>query len=400
MVRVRDGNSNPVAGVTVRWSTNDDGEFLPPESNTDDHGFAHATWTLGATPGRQHARAVVDESVIAEFGADAANEEGPKSIPVAFLLATPEGTGQTVHPDYVAMPSNWPGFHRYLVVTPYPNGNSGFENPSLFADKGALTWEPPEGVTNPIAIPTFGYLSDPDAVAVPERNELWVYYRQVQTHNEVYVTMTKDGVTFTPPTRVAAADNHDIVSPSVVRRSATDWMMWAVKSGSGCGAASTSVELRRSTNGLDWSSPQRVSLSQGDGISPWHIDVQWIPSRGEFWAVFNGKTSGSCSTQALFLATSPDGVTWKTYRSPILTRGVSPELADIVYRATFAYDEGSDMIDFWYSGATYDFEQYIWRTAYQRRSRGEVFATAATKYHTPLAALKPRRGVPPLLNAP
>ena len=343
---------------------------------------------------------MVDGSVAADFAADAAIESGPMSTPLALALTTPEGSGQTVHPDFVAIPADWSFAHQYLLMTPYPNGNAGFENPSIFAQTAPSTWTPPAGVTNPIATPQHGYLSDPDAVAVPETKELWVYYREVQARNEVYVIRTKDGVTYTKPQLVASAMNHDLVSPAVVRRGPTDWLMWSVKSGVGCSASSTAVELRRSTNGLEWSAPEKVSLDQGGGVSPWHIEVQWIPSRNEFWAVFNGKTSGTCTTPALYLATSPDGVTWRTFASPILTRGASPELADVVYRSTFNYDEQADAVDFWYSGARYDAGSYIWHTAYQRRVRGEVFATATKKSVAAMAALAPRANIPPLMDPP
>jgi hypothetical protein len=176
--------------------------------------------------------------------------------------------------------------------------------------------------------------------------------------------------------------------------------MWSVSSGVGCSAMTTSVELRRSTNGLDWSAPQKVDLTQGAGIWPWHIDVQWIPSRNEYWAIYNGKTAGGCTTAALFLAVSPDGVKWTTFPSPILTRGASPELADVVYRSTFAYDPNRDVIDFWYSGAKYHAGEYQWHSAYQRRTRGEVFATAASKSRAALANMIPRAGLPPLANPP
>jgi hypothetical protein len=85
--------------------------------------------------------------------------------------------------------------------------------------------------------------------------------------------------------------------------------MWSVNSNVGCTAATTSVELRRSTNGLAWSPPQQVMLSL-PGMFVWHIDVQWIPSLGQYWALFNAKVAGNCSTPALYLATSADGVTW------------------------------------------------------------------------------------------
>ena len=343
---------------------------------------------------------MVDGSVAADFAADAATESGPMTMPLTLALTTPEGSGQTVHPDFVAMPADWSFAHQYLLMTPYPNGNAGFENPSIYAQTTPSTWTAPAGVTNPIATPQHGYLSDPDAVAVPETKELWVYYREVQARNEVYVIRTRDGSTYTKPQLVASAMNHDLVSPAVVRRGPTDWLMWSVKSGVGCSASTTTVELRRSTNGLEWSAPEKVSLDQGSGVSPWHIEVQWIPSRDEFWAVFNGKTAGSCTTPALYLATSPDGVTWRTFAAPILTRGASPELADVIYRSTFNYDEQADAIDFWYSGARYDTGSYIWHTAYQRRARGEVFSTAAKKSVAAMAAMAPRANIPPLMDPP
>jgi len=62
---------------------------------------------------------------------------------------------------------------------------------------------------------------------------------------------------------------------------------------------------------MHWSPPEQVSLVQL-GYSVWHIDVQWIASRSEFWALYNVKTPGSCTTPAVYLATSGDGVTWRT----------------------------------------------------------------------------------------
>jgi hypothetical protein len=58
--------------------------------------------------------------------------------------------------------------------------------------------------------------------------------------------------------------------------------------------------------------------------------VQWIPTRNEFWAVYNGKTAGSCTTPAVFLASSPDGVTWRVMDQPVIAKGRVPQFADIV----------------------------------------------------------------------
>jgi len=141
----------------------------------------------------------------------------------------------------------------------------------------------------------------------------------------------------------------------------------------GCSAPSARVEVRRSVDGVQWSEPEPVSLAQQD-LFPWHIEVQWIPSRNEFWALYNVKRAGDCATPALFLATSPDGYTWSVLSQPVLVRGRIPELADIVYRSSLLYDPVSDAITFWYSGATHTGSKYVWGAAVERRPRLDVFA--------------------------
>lgn len=56
VVRVTDGLGNPVAGVTVEWTT-DDGSVDPAASVTGSNGRASTTWTLGSSVGEQTAEA-------------------------------------------------------------------------------------------------------------------------------------------------------------------------------------------------------------------------------------------------------------------------------------------------------------------------------------------------------
>jgi hypothetical protein len=419
VVVVADENDVPMADVAIRWSATDDGKAEALQSVTDAYGHAAAAWTLGRKATVQHAHASADNLSLAEFEAavvDGAPDPGPITGapqpkptteppdpgPITELTLTPLAEfSQTVHPDHVSMPATWAGAHQYLAITPYPGGSTSSENPSLFASTTDIDWTAPVGVQNPLTRPPAGaYLSDPDAVFVPETNELWVYYRQVDSFNTIRVIRSSDGVNFSSPVTVAQGPNHQIVSPSIVRRGPGDWLMWSVNANDGCTASSTTVELRRSSNGLDWSSPEQVNLSQS-GFFVWHIDVQWIPSRSEFWAVYNVKDSRSCSTPALYLATSADGRIWKTYPSPILARGTTPLFTDIVYRSTFAYEPRTDLIRLWYSGATFEGTGYVWRSAFQQRSRAGLFAAVA---RPPLAAstaaIAEMRNVPPLLNAP
>jgi len=397
VVIVRDAAGAPIAGIHVRWMADDGGTIDPAESITDAEGRAVASWTLGTAFSAHHARALADGYAGAEFVASASLDGVlPLDVIEPMTLQTYDGSGQTVHPDFVATGGEWPAAREYLFITPYPAGNPAFENPSMFEGLDPRRWNAPADVTNPIMRPTDGYLSDPDAVYVAERGELWLYFRQVSDENVVRLTTSRDAVHWSAPVTVARAPNHELISPSVVRHGASEWMMWAVNGNVGCAGASAKVELRRSANGLDWSAPQSVDLVQ-PGLWPWHIDVQWIPSRGEFWAMYNAKTGGSCTTGAVYLATSLDGVHWTTYPSPVLAHGVIPELQDVVYRSTFAYDPAADELTIWYSGARYDGGKYIWRSAVQRRRREDVLATIRAPSR---AAMTADRMLPAFVNFP
>jgi len=44
---------------------------------------------------------------------------------------TYDGSGQVVNPDVVYFPSGWHGYKYWLAMTPYPNSNDDYENPSI-----------------------------------------------------------------------------------------------------------------------------------------------------------------------------------------------------------------------------------------------------------------------------
>jgi hypothetical protein len=289
-------------------------------------------------------------------------------------FVTFDGSGQVVHPDWAFTPMDWFPHRQHLAITPYPGGNSYYELPSEYASENGMEWYTPEGGTNPVALhPERGYLSDPDQLYNPDAGELWMYYRGVDTENRIFLIRTGDGVTWTPKREVVSGPNHTVISPSVVRLKEGTWMMWSVNGGStGCVGSTATVELRRSRNGTAWSPPITVNLNQ-PGFYPWHIEVQWIPSLRQFWAVYNVKAPGGCVTPALYLATSDDGVNWQTYSSPVLARDAIPELRDIVYRSTFSYDPASDAVTFWFSGARFTGVGYRWAAAMGRMDRVELF---------------------------
>jgi hypothetical protein len=313
-----------------------------------------------------------------------------------LTLETFDGSGQAVHPDVAVTPIAWAPDQIQLFATPYPNGDASKENPSLYTGRSFVDWLVPPGVMNPVARPDAGYLSDPDEVFNPETNELWLYYRSVTTENQIWLIRASALSTWSSPTLVASGINHTIVSPTVVRRGAGDWLMWSVNSGTtGCTSNATTVELRRSSDGISWSNPVTTDLAEPT-VFAWHIDVEWISAKQEFWAVYNVKIPGSCTTAELHFARSTDGLHWEMEPGPVLTRGTIPAFDDIVYRASLLYDASTDNVTLWYSGAKYENGRYDWRIATERLPASELMGRIAATHPSGGSAVTT---APPLTDA-
>jgi hypothetical protein len=172
--------------------------------------------------------------------------------------------------------------------------------------------------------------------------------------------------------------------------------MWSVNAGSaGCTAPSTTIELRRSSDGVAWSAPQAVTVTGLTGWA-WHLDVEWIPSRQEFWAVYPAKVAGGCTTAALYFARSTDGIHWTASPGPLLARGALAELQDVVYRSSLAYDADEDLVTIWYSGARHDAGAYRWHVAVEQLTSSELEARVAVARSSSAGAPS---DTPPLTNA-
>jgi hypothetical protein len=93
-----------------------------------------------------------------------------------------------------------------------------------------------------------------------------------------------------------------------------------------------------------------------DAGAPWHLDVQYVEARSEYWMLFvDSPTAGS----RLRLAMSKDGIAWNVYPAPLL----APEPVwddERIYRATFLYgDDGVFRV--WYSASS---RLGVWRVGY------------------------------------
>jgi len=386
--KVLDADGHIMPGTALSLSVPIGGGKVPALTiTTDSTGVARTIWTMGASGGVQQLEARVNDALMATVTAHTCDPQ--ECFPLEHLsstlsnatlvtLSTYDSSGQAVHPDIVRGHGAATGF--WLAITPYPGGNAAFENPSIFFSSDASTWKVPAGATNPIvkaAVPE--YLSDPDLVAAGDQS-VWMYYRSVaNSQNVIKVTRSIDGVHWDSARDVIVVPSHQLVSPSVVRAAPqAKWQMWSVNAGpQGCSAPLTTIERRTSTDGLKWSAPLPINIDQ-PGQTIWHIDVQWIAARNEYWALYNTYPSGtSCATNALFIARSPDGVNWTTYPSPIARLGVVSAFRHLLYRSTFMTNPKATTVKLWLSGAEMVNNAYSWKTATVSTTVDGLFAIAS-----------------------
>ena len=106
-----------------------------------------------------------------------------------LVTQTYDRSGQAVHPSVIDFKTEydletWGKFRYWMVLTPYPNFNSAFENPSILVSGDGLNWINPPGIKNPLASKPLSslssncYNSDPELVYDPDQNTLLLYWRE------------------------------------------------------------------------------------------------------------------------------------------------------------------------------------------------------------------------------
>jgi len=274
--------------------------------------------------------------------------------PDAFSLSP-----DAVHPD-MACPSEWNGSHCWLLYTPYKNSDPSYENPAFLLAGNDSTWMTPTGVRNPIiSFPGLGkYNSDPDHAYDPVSGRLVQVYRVVTaTSNDIMVMSTATAKEWSQPVVAFSEPKHDAVSPALVIKPNRLARMWYVRSGaSGCQTVTSSVRLRTAQLSLldyfenaKWSDPITVSMSI-PGYVIWHIDVEDLPRGGYLAFIAAFPVGTSCSNSDLWLATSADGLTWRSFAIPLLWRGMALARGRSIstwYRGTMRYDAAGDTLHLW-----------------------------------------------------
>ena len=301
------------------------------------------------------------------------------------------------HPDVIDFgnENSWGGYRYWMALTPNQEGYSQYENPCLAASTDGLTWTVPDGLTNPLTgvehEPANTHNCDTDLVYNETSDELWIYYiweKDSPRGTPSELRRIKVGYNAASSTYsvgdyelcIQSDYQYDMQSPAIVRRSDDKWLMWSNNSDQNDGIAGWQnpngfVEFRTSTDGKTWS--QKTSLKQslilrGEGsveyYIPWHLDVKWIDSLSEYWAIICAYPKGGDTRNTyLLFARSENGVTWTTYPKPIISPRTGAWDQNFIYRSTFTYEPAtsnrSDKLRIWYSGGK-ESSSLRWRIGY------------------------------------
>jgi hypothetical protein len=293
-----------------------------------------------------------------------ANAPSPLTIP------TYDGSGQVVEPDVIVFDFPWHGFRYWMVVSPYPFTDPSKENPSIVASNDGESWQVPDGLQNPLALPDGAhYLSDASIFYDLESDQLWVYYNatlttsgQARLMNSAITPdgsepaialgmnriVSSDGVHWHNDGQLFQVPNCDAVSPTIGKLG-DDYLMWSVKPVD-CAAATSILTYRTSSDGLNWSVPQMTDMMQNNYVL-WHININYVKTKKEWWAAVTAFPSGQlcCSNTRLFFSKSQDGIHWISYGKPVLNPSASGWDDDEIYRSSFLFDSENNRIKVWYS---------------------------------------------------
>jgi hypothetical protein len=271
------------------------------------------------------------------------------------LVSTFDSTGQSTHPDFMRVNAPWSGGACWMSFTPYFASNGSIENPSLATSSDCEHWAPAPGVPSPIvAKPSNGYNSDPELLYDAKRACLGVVFRQVTSVNSINITYTCNGTTFTPSRTLFSAPNHSAVSPTVTAGADGVNRMFYVDAGTaGCNTVSSTVKVRNATTdtaGLDaiqFGAEVTTDLAQ-PGFVIWHIKVRYVPALKQYIAMYVAfpQTTGigDCTDDDLYIATSADGLHWKSFRAPMLNHLDKRFPFTSLYRSSFIYDAATDQL--------------------------------------------------------
>lgn len=286
--------------------------------------------------------------------------------------ATPDATGQTVHPSVIDFGSGntWNGYRYWMAYTGYKNASSDYENPIVVASTDGATWVEPAGITNPITEwpgQQGQFHSDTDLVYDAAAGVMWLVYRfsDQGVVNRVVAKSSSDGVTWSAESTLLESTVPPLkfyLSPSVLKVGSEFWM-WTVE----VGASPNQFQLYKAPamTGPWTLENAQCAITVPSGQDWWHPEV--FAYGGNYYAYVNFTQRdflGGAPGQDIRIAKSTDGETW-TMSAVVLGVSASGWDNGSLYRASgdIADVGGTLSYRIWYS-AKNDASPPVWHIGY------------------------------------
>ncbi len=194
-----------------------------------------------------------------------------------IVTTTYDGSNQATHPSIVNLNKKVSGYKYWLTLTPLPNDNPRYENPSILASNSGTHWIVPNGLSNPVACTTKNhikdYCSDPYLFYNNGQFELWYrfnpyIYGKVESKKYnclIYRKTSKDGINWSKEELIFdKEDNQAFMSMSIIYEN-NKYKIWYVN-------YDGNIYYRESNDLKKWTSPIKVEINNFTKIV-WHGEI-------------------------------------------------------------------------------------------------------------------------------
>lgn len=186
------------------------------------------------------------------------------------------GDNEAYHPKVITFDKKWNGYKYWMSYTPYPGGNSGYENPHIAVSNDLINWYAPKGQNKSLdevknKYKKKRYNSDAHIVYNKDKDIIICYWRYVDDVTgsvTLYKRETSDGITWTDKKKVLFSKNRhkkDYVSPAIVYDNGI-YKMWYVN-------ICNTITYAESKDGMKWTDKSKIKFGYPTKLDTWHLDV-------------------------------------------------------------------------------------------------------------------------------
>lgn len=251
------------------------------------------------------------------------------TVPITMQLL---GIGWT-HPSVLHFPVKWNGYFYWMAITPYPNGDNQWENPTSFCSNDGINWREPDEKTAVINLPPTGgaYNSDPSLFYNAADNSIYCFWRQngVEKGRALFFEKTSDGVNWSEKKLVCSwpAKSVDVIAPSIIQDEGKFYCYGVSTDEAAKGSYFTERAIRRMSsdnlttgfkpdkaNGYDL--VKIANRPWGETQEPWHLEVRKV---NKVWIMLVATTNNGLygAGGRLFMGYSTDGLDFTFGERPI-----------------------------------------------------------------------------------